>query len=195
MAEQTYYKNSTWRTVNNIWIKISGVWKYRAVSKVKVAGTWRTTQGYTALPGATPYVQCSGNTGLTPAGFTSALYHKMNTASTPKGTHASTINMTTSGTTCQIYMGLFGIPSVGYPPEHICTGQMDIQLTIVHPIYGTVSNLVGDNFATVETGKSYLNIDLTSYNWGLHGTAWRTDDVATFTIVASTTSYTSGSDV
>jgi hypothetical protein len=194
MAEQTYYKTGgTWRTVSNIWIKIAGTWKYRAVSKVKVAGTWKTTQAYSALPGATPYVQISGTTGYVPGGggWTGYLMHKIYTASTPICTHSTSINMTAGSSSCQVYMGLFGIHGA---VNCKVTGSCTIRLTIVNPIYGSVSNVVANPLSTNEATKAYLNINLASYDWGLHGTAWRTDDVGTFTVDASTTSYTSHTD-
>ena len=193
MTKQTHIKvGGVWKAVRVVWEKVSGSWKYCVIPWIKVSGTWRDCKDYSGvLPGDTPYVQCSGNSGYNPgSGWTGYLYHKIHTSST-SCTHSATINMTSGSNLCSIYMGLFGVHDSA---NCICEGDMDIKLTIVHPIYGTIEHTVKTDFACVKTNKSAFNIDLEDFDWGLHGTNWRTDDVGTFTIVSGSTTCTDHTD-
>ena len=183
MTQQTHIKISgVWKPVRIIWEKVSGSWKYHVVSKMNVASVWKTCQSYTALPGEIPYIQGGSNTGTVPSGggWTGYTYPIINTsASTPfKCTALSSISMTAGNGTTSFYVGLQGI----HTTQQMCAATADIRLTIVHPIYGTETNIISSSLSLLNTAKVQVNVDLSSWDWGLHGTSWRTDDVGTVTI-------------
>jgi hypothetical protein len=185
MTKQTHIKVSgVWKEVRVIWEKVSGSWKYCVISWINVASTWKQCKDYTGvLPGATPYLETTGNTGTAPAGerFTGYTWAEINTsADTPnKCSLVDTLNMTAGTTDCTFYLGLHGVKG---GTNQMCAATADVRLTITHPVYDTKSNVVASSVSLLDSAKIYIDFDLDSFDWGLHGTDWREDDVANVTI-------------
>ena len=182
MGKMTHLKvSSTWKSLKVIWIRVSGSWKYLVISWRRVAGTWKECMTYESEPGATPYIQGGANTGDDPGdGGWTVTYPRINTSSaTPnKCSWLSSINMTAGNGATSFYVAIQGI----HTSEQICAGTADIRLTIVHPYYGTETNIISASLSLLNTGKVQVNVNLNSWSWGLHGTVWHTDDVGTITI-------------
>ena len=182
MAKMTHLKVSgTWKSLKVIWIKVSGSWKYRVISWIRVAGTWKESMTYAALPGNTPYIQGGANIGDDPGdGGWTVTYPRINTsAATPaKCSWESSINMTQGNGATSFYVAIQGI----HTDEQICAGTADVRLTIIHPYYGTMTNIISSEETFLNTGKTQVSVNLSSWSWGLHGTTWQNDDVGTITI-------------
>lgn len=181
MTKMTHIKISgVWKSVRVIWTKVSGSWKYLVISWIK-AGTWKECMTYDPEPGATPYIQGGAVTGDDPGdGGWTTTYPRINTSTdTPaKCSWEASINMTQGNGATVFYVGLQGEKS----GEQMCAATADIRLTIVHPYYGTMSNVIVAGITLLNTGKTQVNVDLNSWSWGLHGVTWQFDDVGSITI-------------